>query len=90
MRYTLSMLWFVYIARARTGRLYVGLTTNPEQRLNKHNAGTGSQFAQQQGPLELVYVSPAFLHKSIARKREVQLKRWTRTKKEKLISGEWI
>ena len=28
-RYNLIMPWFVYIARARTGRYYVGITTNP-------------------------------------------------------------
>jgi predicted GIY-YIG superfamily endonuclease len=46
-------------------------------------------MAKQQGPFSLVYVSPTFSKKSEARKREAQIKRWTKEKKEKLILGEW-
>jgi len=83
------MFWFVYIAKARTGRYYVGISTNPEERLAKHNSGKGSRFAINQGPFELVYVSAGFASKSEARVREIQLKSWSHAKKAKLISGEW-
>jgi putative endonuclease len=81
--------WYAYICKARTGRYYVGITNNPTARLKKHNAGIGSQFARDQGPFELVYVSTALTSKSEARKREIQLKGWARSKKEKLINGDW-
>ena|SRR3989344_2167613 len=81
--------WFVYICSTRTGRYYVGITNNPDLRLKKHNSGLGAQFARDQGPFELIYVSSPFSSKSEARKREAQIKRWSREKKEKLISGEW-
>jgi len=81
--------WFVYIAKAHTGRYYVGITNNPTLRIEKHNAGQGSQFARDQGPFELAYVSLPLISKSDARKREMQVKGWSRMKKEKLISGEW-
>jgi putative endonuclease len=81
--------WFVYIAQAQTGRYYIGITNNPELRLTKHNSGIGAQFARDQGPLKLAYVSMPLLSKSEARKREIQMKGWTRAKKEKLINGEW-
>lgn len=68
------MYWFVYIAQAATSRYYVGITTNPQERIKKHNSGHGSQFARQQGPLTLVYVSNPLPSKSEARKREMQLK----------------
>jgi predicted GIY-YIG superfamily endonuclease len=55
----------------------------------KHNAGLGSRFAINQGPFELAYVSNAFVNKSEARKREIQIKKWSRDKKLKLITGEW-
>ncbi|MCX6714045.1 MAG: GIY-YIG nuclease family protein [Candidatus Vogelbacteria bacterium] len=84
------MSWYVYIARARTGCYYTGITNNPELRIVKHNSGKGSQMAIQQGPFELVYTSPELPDKSSARKREAQLKKWTREKKEKLISGKWL
>jgi len=83
------MSWFVYIARARTGRYYIGISTNDKERILKHNSGRGSRFARQQGPLELVYTSDSFPSKSEARKREIQIKGWSREKKEKLITREW-
>ena len=46
-------------------------------------------MAVQQGLFTLVYVSKEFSNKSLARKREVQIKKWTRVKKEKLVKGEW-
>jgi len=81
--------WFVYIAKAHTGRYYVGITNNPSRRLEKHNAGQGSQFARDQGPFELAYISSPLESRSDARKREIQVKGWSRIKKEKLISREW-
>ena len=82
------MEWYVYIAQAKTGYYYVGISPDPEKRLGKHNSGKGSQMALQQGPFKIVYVSPSYQNKSEARKREIQLKGWTR-KKEKLIAVEW-
>lgn len=83
------MIWFVYIAKSKTGRYYTGITNNPEARLVKHNTGKGSRMAVQQGPFNLSYISHPFTNKSEARKREAQIKGWSRDKKEKLIKGEW-
>jgi len=83
------MNWYVYIAKAKTGRYYTGITTNLNKRILEHNQGEGSQLARQQGPLTAVYISRSFSNKSEARKREAQVKGWTRKKKEKLINGEW-
>jgi len=82
-------MWYVYIAQAKTKRYYVGIAINPTKRVRDHNSGKGSRFAVIQGPFHLVYVSPAFLNKSEARKREIQIKGWSREKKSKLIKGEW-
>lgn len=83
------MPWCVYIAKTKAERYYTGITNNPEKRITLHNAGEGSQMAREQGPFELVYISSEFSTKSEARKREIQIKGWTRQKKNKLISGEW-
>ncbi|OGD86079.1 hypothetical protein A2696_02665 [Candidatus Curtissbacteria bacterium RIFCSPHIGHO2_01_FULL_41_13] len=83
------MAWYVYIAKAKTGRFYTGITTNTESRILKHNTGKGSRFARDQGPFELVYSSGAFPNKSKARKREIQIKGWSQDKKLKLINGDW-
>jgi putative endonuclease len=87
--HTKYMRWFVYIAQARTKRYYVGISTNPTKRMLAHNSGRGAQFAIDQGPLVLVYTSSAFADKSSARMREIQIKKWTRVKKEQLIQGTW-
>jgi len=84
----MTSLWYVYIASSRTGKLYVGISTNTERRLSEHNSGRGSRFAKQNGQLSLVYISEPLKNQSVARKREIQLKGWTRAKKLKLISGE--
>lgn len=46
--------WFVYIAKARTGRYYTGITTDSDERIKKHNEGKGAMFAIEQGPFELI------------------------------------
>ena len=83
------MNWYIYIAKAETGRYYTGVTTDTQKRIIKHNKWKGSQMAKQQGPFILVYKSDPYLRKSEARKREIQIKGWSRKKKEKLIDGEW-
>ena len=83
------MFWYVYIAQAKTGRYYTGITNDPDARIAKHNKGKGSRLARQQGPFTIAYVSESFPNKSVARKREAQIKGWSREKKEKLIRGEW-
>ncbi len=84
------MNWSVYIAKSRFGHYYTGISNNPEQRIIDHNSGDGSQMAKDQGPFTLVYISEPFPNKSSARTREIQVKGWTKEKKEKLISREWI
>jgi len=84
------MNWYVYIAKAYTGRFYTGITTNPKERIIRHNSKRGARFAINQGPFKLVYLSKSFDNKSEARIREVQIKGWTRVKKIKLIKGIWI
>ncbi|MBI1833620.1 MAG: GIY-YIG nuclease family protein [Candidatus Andersenbacteria bacterium] len=84
------MPWYLYIAQARTGRYYVGITTEPERRIRDHNTGKGSRMAVNQGPFTLVYTSPELPNQSVARKTEIEVKSWKRAKKEKLIQGEIV
>jgi len=80
--------YFVYIAKARTGRFYVGITNSPDERIARHNTGQGSMFARQQGPFALAWLSEP-MSKITAAKRERQIKRWTKAKKQNLIDGLW-
>ena len=83
------MPWSVYIGQALTGRYYTGISTDPRKRIQAHNNDEGAKFSHDQGALRLLYVSLPYETKSEARLREIQIKGWTRTKKEKLIRGEW-
>lgn len=76
--------WFVYIVRCADGSLYTGISTKVEQRVEKHNAGTGSAYTRSHLPVVLVWSNPA-KSESAARKREAQIKGWTRAEKEDLV-----
>lgn len=79
--------WFVYILRCNGGGLYVGQTSNLQRRLGQHRDGSACAFTAMRRPLNLAYSEP-FPALSEARRRERQLKRWTRAKKEALIAGD--
>ena len=81
--------WCLYIAQSASGKYYVGITTNTSKRIADHNKGRGSHLAKIDGPFKLRYESRVLLGQSEARKLEIQVKKWNREKKEKLINGEW-
>jgi putative endonuclease len=78
---------FVYILRTLGNALYVGVTENIARRLNMHNSGKGANWMKANRGAQLVYSEP-YLTLGSARKREVQLKKWSRAKKEALIVGD--
>ncbi|MBI4374201.1 MAG: GIY-YIG nuclease family protein [Deltaproteobacteria bacterium] len=75
---------FVYILQCADGRYYTGYTTDLEQRLKKHQLGSGAKFTRAFGAKKILY-HETFPDKSSALKREAQLKSWPRAKKEALI-----
>ena len=78
---------FVYILQLRSGVLYVGCSTDCEARFREHEAGTACRTTALDPPLTLRFVEihPDFV---TARRREPQLKKWSRAKKEALIKGD--
>jgi putative endonuclease len=64
--------------------LYVGVTENPQQRLKYHNEKRGARFTKRDSPFEIVFLEK-HLTLTEARKREIQIKKWRRDKKEMLI-----
>jgi predicted GIY-YIG superfamily endonuclease len=79
--------WFVYVLRCADGSLYVGETSNLEQRVVRHREGTASAYTARRRPVSLSY-SECHPTRNVALKRERQLKRWTRAKKEALVAGD--
>lgn len=78
---------FVYVLRCADDSLYVGETDDVENRVARHQEGRGCAFTAARRPIELVYMEQLGNHLA-ARRREHQLKRWTRAKKEALIAGD--
>ena len=76
-----------YILRCADNKLYVGSTTNIEERLKRHKAGYASKFTRLHKPVELVYKEEYNTYQEAFR-RERQLKKWTLAKKEALIAGD--
>jgi putative endonuclease len=76
---------FVYILECSDKTLYVGYTTNLEARHQQHSDGRGGRYTSIRLPVRLVY-SERCNSGAAALKRERQITRWTRAKKEALVA----
>ena len=74
------MSWICYILRCADDTLYCGITNNLDKRIVTHNAGTASKYTRGRGPVELVFVESC-VDKSVALKREMEIKNLSREKK---------
>ena len=77
------MSW-VYMIRNKGNKIYSGVSDNPTQRLAYHNKKLGAQFTQNNPSFEVVFLEK-YPDMSSARKREIQIKKWRRDKKDNLI-----
>jgi uncharacterized protein (TIGR02453 family) len=80
------MSWFVYVTRCADGSLYTGVTTDPVARERAHNAGRGAAYTRSRLPVKLVHVEPA-ADRGAALRREIAIKRLTRSDKEAMVAG---
>jgi putative endonuclease len=78
--------WFFYIVRCKDDTLYSGITVNVDERVKKHNKGTGARYTATHRPVTLVY-SEKCGTASAAMKREKQVKRLPKIQKERLARG---
>lgn len=81
-------MWYVYLLRCADNSLYVGITTSLERRLAEHNECNkkGAKYTRVRRPVYLAY-SEHQLNRQEASRREYQLKKLTKTKKELLVSN---
>jgi len=80
------MRWIVYILLCSNGSYYVGHTYAPSARLVRHQSGTGAQHTSTYGAEDIVYTEE-HLSEADPIRRERQIKKWSRAKKEALIEG---
>ncbi len=77
---------FVYVLQCADDSYYIGATCDLLGRERTHNDGHGSVYTAARRPVRLIY-SERLESWPEARKREAQIKRWTRSKKDALIAG---
>ena len=77
-------IWFCYMVRCKDGAFYVGIATDVEERVKRHNWGVGPEFTAKRRPVKLVW-SVCCGSCEAARQREKEIKGWSRTKKFELV-----
>ena len=82
------MSYFVYILRTSSDTLYIGQTNNLEKRLHEHKSKSSksAKYLRPFSTFSVVY-KEIFTTRVEAMRREMQLKNWTKVKKEALIKG---
>ncbi len=83
----MGVVCFVYIGELANGWLYVGVTKNLDRRSLEHLLGNSIRTTRIFGFKRLLYSEP---HSTLsaARRREIQIKKWSRAKKLALASGD--
>lgn len=79
--------WTVYIGRCQDGSFYTGISQDVDAREARHNSGKGSLHVRAHGRIEILWTEE---HPDLvsARRREIQIKGWTRQKKLALVEGD--
>ena len=77
--------WYVYIVHCNDGTLYTGVAKDLKRRIVEHNSKNGgAKYTRSRRPVELIY-SERTESRSEALRREHQVKRMSRIKKDELI-----
>lgn len=81
------MSYFVYILRTSSNTLYIGQTNNLDKRLKEHldKSSKSAKYIRYFSSSNLVY-SEKYETRKEAMQREIQLKKWSKAKKEAIIA----
>ena len=77
---------YTYMLKCKDGTYYIGYTNDLEKRVKAHNEGKGAKYTKGRGPVELIYYEE-YEEKSIAMRREWEIKRLTKSQKEELCKN---
>ncbi len=83
---TANQKWWVYMVETKSGKLYTGITTDPERRFNEHqnDPKLGARFFRSDPAKAMVYKEQQD-DRSSATKREAALKKLPRKAKLALV-----
>lgn len=76
----------MYLLECDKNSFYTGISQNTTFRLGEHIRGKGSKFTKHHFPQRIVYLEE-FETKTLALKREKQIKGWSQAKKRALTEG---
>jgi putative endonuclease len=76
--------WSVYMLKCGDGSLYTGVSTDVAARVRTHNAGKGAAYTRSHLPVSLAWSEKA-KSESAAKKREAEIKTFSRIQKLELI-----
>ena len=79
--------YFFYILRCSDNSYYIGTTTDLKSREKAHNDGKGANYTKIRRPVQLAYNEKFEVFEDAVR-RERQVKKWSRAKKEALINND--
>jgi putative endonuclease len=85
-RFEVMCMVTVYLLECGDGSLYAGVAVDFGKRLAQHQAGKGAKYTRGRGPLLVRYLE-AQPDKGSALRREIEIKRMTRARKERLIAS---
>lgn len=77
---------YTYIVECADGTYYTGWTTDLTSRLAAHNSRIGARYTRARTPVHLIYWEE-YNDKPSAQRREVAIKKLTRSQKEQLVSA---
>jgi tRNA/rRNA methyltransferase len=82
------MSFWAYMLRCADGTYYTGHTDDLERRIGEHQTGAVRGYTHDRRPVELIW-SQDFITRAEALQAELQVKSWSRAKKEALIAEDW-
>ena len=85
------MNYFIYILRTSADTLYIGQTNNLKRRLKEHqkHRQKSARYIRYFPSFNLIY-KESYPTRLEAMQREIQLKKWSKTKKEALVKNDLI
>ena len=78
-------MYFLYMIGHAYADLYVGVAEEPEQRVQYHNERRGALYTKRDSKFEIVFLEK-YPELAEARKREIQIEKWGRKKKDALMA----
>ncbi|MBT4857296.1 GIY-YIG nuclease family protein [Candidatus Uhrbacteria bacterium] len=79
--------WYVYIVKCADETLYTGVAVDLAKRIKTHNEGKGAKYTRARLPVKLQW-SEKLENESLAKKREAEIKKWSRKAKLNFLKTE--